>query len=380
MRDCSGRDEPSETDEDDPSYDDGFVCCEDTDVVRRNTGRAILVVLLLLAVPLVAFAWQESDFPPRPVKAYFFSLDERNLSTLIGEPRSYTFANGDTLYDVARHLGLGINAITEAFPGLDLWLPAVGTTLEFPTSWVLPDTDHQGIVVNIPEMRVYYFPGHGRNARTVITYPVGLGRDDWRTPTGRFTVTEKTIDPRWIIPESIRAEHLRDRRDSRRAIAGGDPVNPLGHYRMRLSLPLYGIHGTNVPWGVGMQVSHGCVRLYPEDIEPLFAIVPVGTVGQFVYQPIKIGARDGDIYVEVHADIYETGFDYMGAATTELENNEWSALVDWGRLTDALESKRGVPTRISQGRALRRRAGGETEGSRRPESSAIARSVVQAAP
>jgi L,D-transpeptidase ErfK/SrfK len=356
------------------------VCWEDTDVVRRNTGRATLVVLVLLAGPQAAFAWQESDFPPLPVKAYFFSLDERNLSTLIGQPRSYTFAKGDTLYDVARHLGLGINAITEAFPGLDVWLPAVGTTLEFPTSWVLPDTDHQGIVVNIPEMRVYYFPSHGRNARTAITYPVGLGRDDWRTPTGRFTVTEKTIDPQWIIPDSIRAEHLRDRRDPRRAIAGGDPANPLGHYRMRLSLPLYGIHGTNVPWGVGMQVSHGCVRLYPEDIEPLFAIVPVGTVGQLVYQPVKIGARDGDIHVEVHADIYETGFDYMGAATIELENNEWSALVDWGRLTDALQSKRGVPTRISQGGALRRRAGGETEGSRRSESSKIPRSVVQATP
>ena len=314
----------------------------------------------MLAAPQAVLAWQESDFPPRPVKAYFFSLDESNLSTLIGEPRSYTFAKGDTLYDVARHLGLGINAITEAFPALDVWLPAEGTTLEFPTSWMLPDSDYQGIVVNIPEMRVYYFPNHGRNPQSVITYPVGLGRDDWRTPTGRFTVTQKTVDPDWVVPESIRAEHIRDRGDPRKAIAGGDPGNPLGHYRMRLSLPLYGIHGTNVPWGVGMEVSHGCVRLYPEDIKPLFAIVPVGTPGEFVYQPVKFGARDGDIYVEVHADIYQSGFDYTQAANRQLENIQWSALVDWGRLTDALQLKSGVPTRISQGKPLRRRAEEQT--------------------
>jgi len=324
-------------------------------VVGRNTGLAAcrLLAAVLLAAPQAVLAWQESDFPPRPVKAYFFSLDESNLSTLIGEPRSYTFAKGDTLYDVARHLGLGINAITEAFPALDVWLPAEGTTLEFPTSWMLPDSDYQGIVVNIPEMRVYYFPNHGRNPQSVITYPVGLGRDDWRTPTGRFTVTQKTVDPDWVVPESIRAEHIRDRGDPRKAIAGGDPGNPLGHYRMRLSLPLYGIHGTNVPWGVGMEVSHGCVRLYPEDIKPLFAIVPVGTPGEFVYQPVKIGARGGDIYVEVHADIYQVGFDYMAAATRQLEDREWSSRVDWAKLSDALQLKNGVPTRISHGGPLR---------------------------
>jgi L,D-transpeptidase ErfK/SrfK len=333
----------------------------------------------LLAGTQALFAWQESDFPPLPVKAYFFSLDRSNLSTLIGQARSYTFAKGDTLYDVARHLGLGINGITEAFPALDVWLPTEGETLEFPTSWLLPDSDYQGIVVNIPEMRVYYFPKHREHLRTVITYPVGLGRDDWHTPTGRFTVTEKTVDPDWVIPESIRAEHIRDRGDPRKAIAGGDPANPLGHYRMRLSLPLYGIHGTNVPWGVGMQVSHGCVRLYPEDIKPLFTIVPVGTPGEFVYQPVKIGARDGEIYVEVHADIYQVGFDYMEAATRQLEDRAWSSRVDWARLTDALQLKRGVPTRISQSKPLRPIAEEPTKESRRPKSPEIVQSLAKAA-
>ena len=349
-------------------------------MVGRNTGLATWRILaaILLAGPQAIFAWQESDFPTRPVKAHSFSLEKNDFSTLIGEPRSYTFAKGDTLYDVARHLGLGINGITEAFPALDVWLPTEGQMLEFPTFWVLPDSDYQGIVVNIPEMRVYYFPKHRGHSQTVLTYAVGLGRDDWRTPTGRFRITEKTVNPDWVIPESIRAEHIRDRGDSRKTIAGGDPGNPLGRYRMRLSLPLYGIHGTNVPWGVGMQVSHGCVRLYPEDIKPLFAIVPVGTPGEFVYQPVKIGARGGDIYVEVHADIYQSGLDYMEAAKRQLENNQWSALVDWGKLTDALQLKSGVPTRISQGKPLRRRAEDQIEESRQPKSLEIVRSVAKA--
>jgi len=328
------------------------------DVLERNSGLATwrLLGAILLAGTQAESAWQESDFPPRPVKSYFFSLDKNDPSTLIGEPQSYTFAKGDTLYDVARHLGLGINGITEAFPTVDVWLPTVGMTLAFPTSWLLPDSDYEGIVVNIPEMRAYYFPKHRGSSQAVITYAVGLGRGDWRTPTGRFTVTEKTVDPDWIIPDSIRAEHIRDRGDARKSIAGGDPGNPLGRYRMRLSLPLYGIHGTNVPWGVGMQVSHGCVRLYPEDIKPLFDIVSVGTPGELVYQPVKIGARRGEIYVEVHPDIYQSGFDFMEAATKALEDRGWSTLVDWGQLADALRLKRGVPTLISEGKPLRRRA------------------------
>ncbi|MBI2963015.1 MAG: L,D-transpeptidase family protein [Deltaproteobacteria bacterium] len=313
-------------------------------------------LLLLLAMASGnAFAWQESDFPPRPVVAYLFELDAADPSTVVGNPKGYTFAKGDTLYDVARHLGLGINEVTDAYPDLDRWIPPEGESVPFPTWWVLPESDAQGVVVNIPEMRLYYFPSSApRGPRTVITYPVGLGRDDWRTPTGKFRVTEKTVDPTWVIPDSIRDEHLRERGDPRKVIPGGDPANPLGHYRMRLSLPLYGIHGTNIPWGVGMEVSHGCIRLYPEDIERLFAIVPVGSPGEILYQPVKIGARDGEIYVEAHQDIYSTGLDYLEAARSILRRKGWESLVDRGRLAEALQSRAGMPTAVSQGRPLLR--------------------------
>jgi L,D-transpeptidase ErfK/SrfK len=327
----------------------------------RRRGGVIAAAALALAIGN-ARGWDETDFPPRPVVGYMFALTGRDTSTVIGEPRSYTFAKGDTLYDVARHLGLGINEVTDVHPDLDVWLPPEGERVAFPTWWVLPESDYQGIVVNIPEMRLYYFPPNGKDSvRTVITYPVGLGRDEWRTPTGRFKVTEKTVDPKWVIPSSIREEHMRERGDPRQFIAGGDPDNPLGHYRIRLSLPLYGIHGTNIPWGVGMEVSHGCIRLYPEDIQRLFAVIPIGSPGEIVYEPVKIGSRDGDVYVEVHRDIYDTGFDYGAAAKELLRSKGWASLVDREKLFDALHQKSGLPTRISDGQPLRPRTAEEAQ-------------------
>jgi L,D-transpeptidase ErfK/SrfK len=299
----------------------------------------------LTAMP--GFEWTEADFPARPVVAYNFSLDPRNLATVIGEPTPYELPPGKTVYEAARHLGLGINQVAEAFPDLDFLHPPAGETLEFPTWWILPESDYQGLVINIPEMRIYYFP-LGRPG-TVITYPVGLGRDDWRTPIERFKVTDKAVDPPWLIPESIRAEHIRERNDPRTMIPGGDPENPLGHYRLRLNLPLYGIHGTNIPWGIGMQVTHGCVRLYPEDIERLFPMVRVGTAGQFVYQPVKLGERGGTIYIEVHPDIYQTNFDYVGETMRLLAARGWSKQVHWDLLEAAIAEKRATPTRISDG-------------------------------
>ncbi len=320
-------------------------------------GRVGIIVAVAMVMAIGnAGGWDEGDFPPRPVVAYVFALTGRDTSTVIGDPRSYTFAKGDTLYDVARHLGLGINEVTDAHPYLDVWLPPEGERVQFPTSWVLPESDYQGVVVNIPEMRLYYFPpSAGSSVRTVVTYPVGLGRDEWRTPTGRFKVTEKTVDPKWVIPSSIREEHMRERGDPRHFIAGGDPDNPLGHYRIRMSLPLYGIHGTNIPWGVGMEVSHGCIRLYPEDIKRLFVIIPIGAPGEIVYQPVKIGSRDGQVYVEAHRDIYETGFDYDAAAKSLLRSKGWENFVDAEKLVNALQQKSGMPTRISNGRPLLRR-------------------------
>src|SRR5207247_333374 len=196
--------------------------------------------------------------------------------------------------------------LLDANPGVDPWVPAVGTDVVVPTEWVLPCCTYQGIVVNIPELRLYYFRPAPDDPRTTLltTYPVGLGREDWRTPRGKFRVQAKHVKPTWYIPESIRREHIAERGDARRFIPGGAPDNPLGGYRLQLSRSTYGIHGTDIPWGIGREATHGCVRLYPEDIERLFPLVPVGTPVEFTYQPVKVGDRGGAVYVEAHRDVY----------------------------------------------------------------------------
>lgn len=332
---------------------------------RFRSLAACAVFALTASAAWSQSRWKESDFPPRPVEHYGYRFSDKGseIATVVGTAAAYTFQTGDTLWDVARHLGLGINEVQEALPELDVWLPPAGETVDFPTWWVLPRAEDAGLVVNVPEMRIYYFTKSKNGPGKVVTYALGLGREDWQTPSsGRFRITEKTVNPRWVIPQSILKERIREKGRHETFIAGGDPENPLGKYRMRTSVDLYGIHGTNIPWGVGMRVSHGCIRLYPEDIDRLFPLVPVGTPGEFVYQPVKVGGRDGEIYIEVHKDIYDIGFDYWNEARDALDIAGWSDLVEWATVARVIDQKSGVPTLISRGKPLLRwtRDGGVT--------------------
>ena len=228
-------------------------------------------------------------------------------------------------------------------------MPPVGTDVVVPTAWVLPCCTYQGIVVNIPELRLYYFRPAPDDPRTTLltTYPVGLGRDDRRTPRGKFRVQSKQVKPTWYIPESIRREHIAERGDGRRSIPGGAPDNPLGDYRLQLSRPIYGIHGTDIPWGIGMEATHGCIRLYPEDIERLFGLVAVGTPVEFAYQPVKVGQRGGEVYVEVERDIYRYAHPLAAEARTALARQKLTGRVDPRLLRGVLASPAGVPLRVS---------------------------------
>jgi L,D-transpeptidase ErfK/SrfK len=269
---------------------------------------------------------------------------------VIGEPRMYRIRKGDTLMDLARLYSLGYNEIVDANPGLDPWVPPIGAVAILPTQWVLPCCSYTGLIVNIPEMRLFYFRrGPEPGTTEVFTYPVGLGRDDWRTPTGTFRVSGKTVNPQWNIPESIRKEHIAERGDYRTFIPGGAPDNPLGSRRLELTLPMYRIHGTDIPWGVGMQVSHGCVRLYPEDIERLFPLVPVGTPGEFSYQAVKIGRLDGAIYAEVHEDIYGKNPAIFRDTVNLIAARGLADQIDQQLLLDGLMKGTGLPFQISPG-------------------------------
>jgi L,D-transpeptidase ErfK/SrfK len=316
--------------------------------------RQVVAVLCLAATAASAWAARldEAAFFAKRIPTYSIPTPSGGgvaATSVIGEVQIYRVRKGDTLMDLARYYSLGYNEIIEANPGIDPWVPPIGATVLLPTEWVLPCCDYRGVVINIPEMRLFYMRPDGNGRTLVNTYPVGLGRDDWRTPQGRFRIQGKTVNPQWNIPASIREEHIRERGDHRTFIPGGAPDNPLGKHRLELSLPMYRIHGTNIPWGVGMQVSHGCVRLYPEDIERLFPMVPIGTPGEFTYDTVKIGQRDGVIFAEAHTDIYRQKPAVYRDAERQLETLGLLGQIDGEELVGGLSDSRGLPFRITPG-------------------------------
>jgi len=280
---------------------------------------------------------------------------------LIGEPRATLARHEDTLIDIAREHSLGYEEIVNANPGIDPWLPGAGVSVELPKHRLLPMAPREGIVINLPEHRLYYFPKAGREETPVVwSYPVSIGKMDWNTPLGSTRIVQKIKDPTWTPPKSVREEHAK-RGDILPAVVPAGPNNPLGQFAMRLGIPggAYLIHGTNRPAGVGMQVTHGCMRLYPEDIEELFGMVAVNTPVRIVNQPFKLGWQDGQLWVEVHPALQEDSVE--PPTLTDLTRlvvevtRESLTPVDWTRVQRAFAETRGVPEVISLGGGEQRR-------------------------
>ena len=220
--------------------------------------------------------------------------------SVVGEPQVVFARDTDTLSDLAREYGLGYDEIIAANPGVDPWLPGEGTPVVLPTQYVLPNVAYTGIVLNIATKRLFYFPQAGNGeARYVLTYPIGIGRVGWETPLGKTEVVAKAKDPHWWVPASVRREHA-EMGDPLPNVVPPGPDNPLGHRVLKLEMPGYLIHGTNQPYGVGMRVSHGCVRLYPENIEVLYELVAAGEAVAIINEPYQFGRRDGAVYFEAH--------------------------------------------------------------------------------
>lgn len=219
---------------------------------------------------------------------------------VVGRMVPIELGHEDTLVDIARHYSIGYQEIRRANPDLDPWLPGEGSAALLPTRFILPDAPREGIVLNVGEMRLYYFPKPGDNGSAeVITYPVSIGRMDWNTPLGKTTIVRKTENPTWTPPASIKREHAAEG-DMLPDVVPAGPDNPLGQHALYLGRSGYLIHGTNKPFGIGMRVTHGCVRLYPEDIAALFQQVPVGTAVNIINQPYKAGWQGNTFYVEAH--------------------------------------------------------------------------------
>ena len=257
----------------------------------------------------------------------------------------------DTLPDLARRYDLGYQEMVAANPGVDPWLPGEGTRVVLPTQYVLPDAPREGLVLNLASMRLFYYPRpQGGEAPRVITHPIGIGREGWQTPQGNSHITEKSVKPAWVVPASVRREHA-EMGDPLPPVVPPGPDNPLGDYALRLSLPSYLIHGTNQPYGVGLRVSHGCVRLYPEDMARLFPEVPLGTRVTIVNQPYVAGWRNGLLYLEAHPPLAEEARRW-GSSLAPMEQvvAKQAAVpgaVDWDKARAVAREARGIPFPVS---------------------------------
>ena len=309
------------------------------DGVRRPFNRAASIaaafgLAILLAIPAQA------------------AQGELSLNgDMLGSIRIYTAKHEDTLLDLARDNGLGFIEIVAANQGVDPWVPGEGTAITLPTGHLLPEAPRDGIVINLAEHRLYYFGPDG-----ITTYAIGVGREGWDTPLGATSIVRKMKNPIWFPPDSIRKEHP----DLPKVVRAG-PGNPLGRHALYFGWPSYLVHGTNMPWGVGRRISHGCIRLYPEGIENLFGDVPIGTPVQVIDEPIKIGWFGGELYMEVYpepqqADELEREGHIRSAAKRSssdaiykirsLAGDQLPSL-DWLAIRGALAERTGLPVRVT---------------------------------
>ena len=319
----------------------------------RPPGTLAIAAVMVAALAFAAAGAAAESDPVAHTAAEGDPAAEGPSSDMIGELRQVLAAYEDTLLDLARANGLGYVEMVAANPGVDPWVPGESTPVTLPTAHILPDAERQGLVVNLAEQRLYYFGPPGTEP---VTFPLGVGKEGWTTPLGTTEIVRKKERPSWYPPESIRAE----KPDLPEVVPPG-PSNPLGSHALYFGWPKYLIHGTNRPWGIGRQVSHGCIRLYPEDIGRLFDLVPIGAPVQVIEQSLKVGWFDGELYVEAHPDpvqanelemtgrIKSVGADSLADMLYRITTKAGASLerLDWRLIRKALKERSGVPIQIT---------------------------------
>ena len=292
-----------------------------------------------------------------PIATHMFPYDPKTTG-VVGTLQATIARDEDTLSDIARRFNLGYDEVVNANPGVDPWLPKGGTRIVLPTQFLLPDAPHEGVVVNLAALRLFYFPKPAKGEqRVVITMPIGIGMVGWATPTGTTRVTSKRKEPWWTPPESVRKEHAAEGDILPPRVPPG-PDNPLGAFAMNLGWPSYLMHGTNKPAGVGMRASHGCIRLYPEDIATIFPMLPVGTKVTVVNQPTLHRVHEGRLYVqsfppheehpEAKAAAKGQRFTKSLRAKMEKRAQQSGLEVDWTLAEKVINGAHGVAIPISQ--------------------------------
>ena len=311
---------------------------------------------------------------PKPTATDHFVIDP-GAAEVVGYVQRTIIGKEDTLPDIARRFDVGYEEMLLANPGVDPWLPGAGREVLVPTQFVLPAAPHEGVVVNVAAMRIFYYPPHKKGEpQEVFTHPIGIGKVGWKTPEGTTKIVGRQKDPVWVVPKSVRDEHAEDGEVLPVKVPAG-PDNPLGQYAFRLGWPSYLIHGTNKPYGVGMRSSHGCMRLYPEDIAVFFDTIPIGTKVTIVNQPYLFGWRDGVLYLQAYA-VLERAAPAAGRAAPERGGPapaDWTRdhkrllgdllnpklrrriadhdkEIDWQRVGDLAHAPRGIPVPVTGGR------------------------------
>ena len=332
--------------------------------------RLLGVVVAGLALGACSLFGPQEEFPPpgpklphaaapqeaAPVATYKFEIDADH-DDVIGLVQQTTASKEDTLTDIARRFNIGYEEIVRANPGVDPWLPGAGHAIVVPTQFVLPDAPHEGVVINIAAMRLYYFPAHKSGEQQVVyTHPIGIGKVGWATPEGTATILRRQKDPTWRPPVSVIKEH-KENGDDLAAVIGPGPDNPLGRHAFYLSWPGYLIHGTNKPAGVGLRSSHGCIRLYPEDIARLFEMVPIGTKVTVVNQPFVFGWRQDQLYMQAYGSLEDDRRDWAKAqkkllsrslsAGTQKDLKRTGEMVDWDLVLSLAHDPRGIPVSVT---------------------------------
>ena len=299
--------------------------------------------------------------PPLPKPSATHRSEVDPSGDIVGYVQKTIVGPEDTLPDIARRFDVGYEEMLTANPGVDPWLPGVGREVIVPTQFVLPAAPREGVVVNVAAMRIFYYPPHKKGEpQIVFTHPIGIGKVGWRTPEGTTKIISRQKDPVWVVPRSVRNEHAEDGEKLPAQVPAG-PDNPLGQYMFRLGWPSYLIHGTNKPYGVGMRSSHGCMRLYPEDIAVFFDLIPIGTKVTVVNQPYLFGWRDGTLFLQAYTVMEDDSRDWSKDRKRLLAHllnpklqkkiSDHDKEIDWQRVGDLAHTPRAVPVPVTGGLA-----------------------------
>jgi len=318
-----------------------------------SANRLRLIVLFAVILFLLGCATTKSvheAYQPTPrhleenIERNEFSVAKED--NVIGRLAFVSLEKGDTLPDIARHFSLGINGVSAANPGVDIWVPKAGERIMLPLSFILPDAPRKGIVINLAAMRLFRFKGDNESM-AVSTYPIGVGTEERPSPTGQMYVERKMTRPTWHVPASIARDHQK-KGDPLPATVPPGPQNPLGEYALYLSKSGYLIHGTNKPASIGLRATNGCIRLYPENVKELYGNTPAKTPVNIVNQPYLLGQRNGVVYMEVHAvpgDLNAVEFDKIYTKLRIIEK-EAGRTLDWSKVKKVLAEARGIPVPI----------------------------------